>query len=319
MSVLIFSEADDRTTSEVMQWLKRWGVACTRIDKEDEVQIVQLSLHERVALIRVNGQLVDLHRYSAIWHRRGYLRAPDMQSALQATWERYELPLEGFLEREWRTLRDYLMQVAHPTKQLGSFDASSVNKLRVLDLAVQCGLQTPKTHVSQCAEQLKKIVSLQAYITKPIGEVFAYRANGAMFQSYTRLCGDEDIDSSLQFPMLVQERVEKWIELRIFILVNKCYAMAIFPKNGVQAAVDYRCCLQNERPRMVPFDLPEEISNKLLMLNSKLGINTSSIDMIVTPDLQYVFLEVNPVGNIEMLSKPCNYPIEREIARYLAK
>ena len=48
-----------------------------------------------------------------------------------------------------------------------------------------------------------------------------------------------------------------------------------------------------------------------------LGLNTGSIDMIVTPEREYVFLEVNPAGNIEMVSKNCNYPIEQEIANFL--
>ena len=39
--------------------------------------------------------------------------------------------------------------------------------------------------------------------------------------------------------------------------------------------------------------------------------------MIVTPEREYVFLEVNPAGNIEMVSKNCNYPIEQEIANFL--
>lgn len=319
MRVLIFGEANDRTAHEVGLWLHRWGVPFTQINKEDDVQIVKLSLHNRTALIRVNGHLIDLHQFDAIWHRRGYLKAPDMQRTLQTAWERYGLPMDNFLEREWRMLRDYLMQVAQPAKQLGNFKTSSVNKLRVLDMASQCGLRTPKTYVSQCTERLKKIAAQQSCITKPIGEVFSHSTGDALYQSYTTSCNEGDIAHTLQFPVLLQESIEKWVELRIFILLGKCYSMAVFSQAITQTAADYRNHSQNNKPRMVPFTLPIEISQKLIMLNNMLELNTSSVDMIITPNLQYVFLEVNPVGNIEMLSKPCNCHIEREIAKYMTQ
>lgn len=49
----------------------------------------------------------------------------------------------------------------------------------------------------------------------------------------------------------------------------------------------------------------------------KTGLDTGSLDMIKTPDNRYVFLEVNPAGNIEMVSDTCNYNIERKIAEII--
>ncbi|MDM1050110.1 hypothetical protein [Sphingobacterium hotanense] len=45
-----------------------------------------------------------------------------------------------------------------------------------------------------------------------------------------------------------------------------------------------------------------------------LGFNTGSIDLILTPDGDYVFLEINPEGQFGMVSHPCNYFLEREMA-----
>jgi D-alanine-D-alanine ligase-like ATP-grasp enzyme len=50
---------------------------------------------------------------------------------------------------------------------------------------------------------------------------------------------------------------------------------------------------------------------------NKLDLNCGSIDMIVTPKNEYVFLEVNPVGQFGMVSYPCNYNLEKKIAEYL--
>ena len=48
-----------------------------------------------------------------------------------------------------------------------------------------------------------------------------------------------------------------------------------------------------------------------------LDLNSGSIDIILTPDNKYVFLEVNPVGQFEQVSFPCNYGLFKEVAEYL--
>ena len=49
------------------------------------------------------------------------------------------------------------------------------------------------------------------------------------------------------------------------------------------------------------------------------NLNTGSIDMIVTKENEYIFLEVNPVGQFGMVSQPCNYYLEKKITEYLMK
>ena len=48
-----------------------------------------------------------------------------------------------------------------------------------------------------------------------------------------------------------------------------------------------------------------------------LQLSFGAIDLIVQPDGQYVFLEVNPVGEWGMLEKDLDLPISRAIARGL--
>lgn len=50
-----------------------------------------------------------------------------------------------------------------------------------------------------------------------------------------------------------------------------------------------------------------------------IDMNCGSIDMIYSPEGEYIFLEVNPVGQFQWLSKSCNYDIERQIAFDLLK
>ena len=45
-----------------------------------------------------------------------------------------------------------------------------------------------------------------------------------------------------------------------------------------------------------PFQLPEKVGKQMLQLMDQLGMNYGAVDLILTPENEYVFLEVNPVG-----------------------
>jgi hypothetical protein len=46
-------------------------------------------------------------------------------------------------------------------------------------------------------------------------------------------------------------------------------------------------------------------------------MNCGSLDLIYSIDNEFVFLEVNPVGQFGMVSKPCNYNLEKILAKEL--
>jgi D-alanine-D-alanine ligase-like ATP-grasp enzyme len=49
----------------------------------------------------------------------------------------------------------------------------------------------------------------------------------------------------------------------------------------------------------------------------KADLNCGSLDLIKSKDGRYVFLEVNPSGQFGMVSYPCNYYLEEEVAKSL--
>jgi len=55
---------------------------------------------------------------------------------------------------------------------------------------------------------------------------------------------------------------------------------------------------------------------KLLL---ELNLDTGSIDLIYTKSDEFVFLEINPVGQYDMVSAPCNYYLDKKIASLLLK
>ena len=50
---------------------------------------------------------------------------------------------------------------------------------------------------------------------------------------------------------------------------------------------------------------------------NKLDLISGSLDFILDIEGDFVFLEVNPVGQFGMVDFPCNYGLHRKIAEYL--
>jgi glutathione synthase/RimK-type ligase-like ATP-grasp enzyme len=111
--------------------------------------------------------------------------------------------------------------------------------------------------------------------------------------------------------------VEKEYELRVFALAGELYAMAIFSQSDPQTRTDFRRYNREKPNRTVPFRLAPETAERIRRLLADLGLETGSLDLLQARDGRELFLEVNPVGQFGMVSKPCNYHLERKVAELL--
>jgi glutathione synthase/RimK-type ligase-like ATP-grasp enzyme len=136
------------------------------------------------------------------------------------------------------------------------------------------------------------------------------------FLCYTEEMSEEELPTYF-FPTLFQKKLAKVFELRIFYLNEKFYSMAIFSQEDQQTEVDFRNYNFEKPNRTVPFLLPIDLQKKLIQLMKNLHLKSGSIDMVLTEEGDYVFLEVNPVGQFGMVSSPCNYELSKLIAETL--
>jgi len=179
------------------------------------------------------------------------------------------------------------------------------------------GFEIPPTFVTRKKE---KLYSFQAnhgnIITKAIQESLFFINNNSVYSNYTEEITDNSISSIEKefFPSLFQKKLDKKYELRIFYLKGKCYSMAIFSQEDDKTSVDFRKYNKEKPNRNIPYKLPLKIERKINNFMSLVRLDTGSIDLVVTKDNKYVFLEVNPVGQYDMVTKPCNYYLDKEIA-----
>ncbi len=323
--LLIISEELDPTTSEVILWLVSMGKTPIRINCEDGFSIIGLNPELNSIEIQVNNRRIDLDSVKSFWYRNGTIECSFFRD------KTFIDSIEGypaghvlrFLSYEWIVIKDFVItKLESLDKVLGSYSKTRVNKLNVLFQASQCGLQIPSTYISSQKENIESFINRNKYITKPISEIYPIQvSNTETLQMFTSEINFHDVETRKEtfFPSLIQEQIDKWIEIRIYFIGEKFYSMAIFSQQNSKTKEDFRKYDYNNMNRMVPFRIPDEILEKLKFFVKRISLNTGSIDMIITNSREYIFLEINPAGNIDMISKPCNYPIEKEIAFYLEK
>ena len=129
---------------------------------------------------------------------------------------------------------------------------------------------------------------------------------------FTNLVTNElmaQVDRLRSSPVILQRRIPSAYELRITVVGNTVFSARI----DSCADVDWR----RSKANITAFDLPLEIEQQCRDLVHALGLNYSCIDMIVTPENKYVFLELNPNGQWSFIQEATNLKIGEEIAKIL--
>lgn len=332
--VLILGRIDDASTNEVAKWLKYFGKKYIVIHGDinmNNVKFISCDLKSNQIIISVNGDYVNLAEITSVWNRRNGFSKTGLD--INFFTKHNLLPTESnnsyiksMINEEAKFLIGYINSFFSLSgiKQVGLFKSNVINKLEVLSIANEIGFLIPDTYVFTRKKDLLNMFNLNKgayFITKPISQggvyLFSEKAN---YYSYVERIEPSFLKKIPEkfFPSLFQKEIKKKYELRIFVLNNDIYSMVLFSQKIEDTEIDYRKPIYSHRKmRMLPFSLPKDIENKLLILFKKLELNTGSADILVDENDNYIFLEINPVGQFAMTSYPCNYFLEKKIAEYL--
>jgi ATP-GRASP peptide maturase of grasp-with-spasm system len=312
--ILIISEKEDHSTSEVIQWLRYYNADFKRINRGDHLIFSELSIEGSSLNYTIFSQTcgtISITDIKAIWYRRGevWFTLPSLDFVQNPN---LKAQMIQHMRAENNVLEAFFQYLLNSIPHIGTFAMRGTNKLIVLNEAKKLGIDIPETFV---VSEKSRIRQRGKMITKSISETFSPVTEAGNFMTYTELIDYNHLTHKF-FPSLFQNLVEKEADIRIFYLLGEMSCMAIQSQNNAQTSIDFRKYLpKDQRPsRYLPFNLPNSIKEKLQKLMPIIGLETASIDMVFTKDGRFVFLEANPVGQFSMTSKPCNYFLEREIA-----
>jgi len=330
--ILIFTIQSEYSTSNVMEWLSLMGEKVIRLNSDDDnyklEKIDETGIYFKEV---ISNKTINLREAKAAWWRRSGLSQRSLIRNKKQSLKINGIDLTSIVEgkngnvfrEETTTLIEYIYNDVYNNCGINiGRPIFNLNRLMVFDIAKKNGLKVPSFNIITDNKQLANTVkTFGDSVTKAISNGLYNQIDNYRFHTYTELIDTEVLSElnteRLYFPSLITKKVEKKVEVRTFYLDGQFYSMAISSQADKQTLIDFRKYNKKKPNRTEPFKLPDEIEFKLKNVFKELDLNCGSIDFIIDKDDNYIFLEINPVGQYAMVSEPCNYNLDKLIANYL--
>jgi ATP-GRASP peptide maturase of grasp-with-spasm system len=324
--VIIISRSLEPSTDKVIDWLYNKKAEFIRINGADLVSPklpVTLTLSNNGFNFEIeHKKKINFSNVTSVWYRRDSTYNVEVEALSTISKEAFYNDVLRNLNNEYSAAKKALYACLTLSKKiLGNFGKASVNKIEMLAMASKHGIDIPATLITNKKAELKTFVEKNGVvITKAIWESIGFSVNNGKtvdsFLNFTEVVPEEFLCklNDIFYYSLFQEKLEKAMDIRTFYLDGSCYSMAIFSQLDNQTKTDFRKYTNN---RNVPYKLPLELEQRIHLLMQAVNLNTGSIDIVKTKSGRFVFLEVNPVGQYDMTSMPCNYQLDKKIAEFL--
>ena len=323
--ILLVTSKDDLTSDYLIARIRDRGIEFFRFNTEDFPYSfdVSLFLTEEISDFTIQDRVrgVAIHSSEIVG---AYFRKPRKPTVGQSA-DRGE---QTFHERELiETLRS-LWRLLPKEKWLNSPESLLLasNKVKQLEIAKGIGFRIPETLISSrpidihtFAERHRSDVIAKAvkngFLVSPesVSLVFTSRVEAADYVSIK--------NAKSVVPSTFQPRLEKKCDLRITVVGESIFATAILSQEHPVTSIDWRTWETVSQVNLIqtPFTLPEKISEMCRELNRRLDLGFSCIDMVLTADEEFYFLEVNANGQWAWIEQMVGCPIRDAIIDQLIR
>jgi ATP-grasp ribosomal peptide maturase len=312
VSILILAREFDPSADRMVTVLGERGVEVFRVNTAWFPIRVQMSVELRDArwcgvLTAPHGRL-DLDRVHAVWYRspEAYRMAPELSPA-EAHHARVEAKygLGGVLASL------PVLWCNHPSRV-----ADAAYKPVQLARAALAGLTVPDTLITNEPDAVRRFAGEGPMVTKLVGGM-ALDEDGVRKNVYTRRLEDDDL-TDLRGVEHTTHLFQRWVpkarECRVIVIGQHITAAAI-TAGSQQGYVDYRTDYDNLSYELV--DPPEQVSTGIRLLMSGLGLVFGALDFVITPDGEWVFLEINPTGQYGFIEHVTGASLTAQLAELL--
>lgn len=308
--LLFLDQEFDAHADRVEAECRQRGVPCFRFRTERFPQ--QVRLWVRPADERLTGRLVEgdreipLEEVTGVWYRRP---APvELDPAIpEGTRAFARVETQETLDGLYRALDDRRW-VSAPHR----VDAAA-HKIHQLRFARRLGFTVPPSLVTSDPDAALRFCDECGgeMIYKPMRFVTITDSAGGEHGIYATLIDRkglmDHLDSIRLTPCLFQRYVAKDHELRVNVIGDRVWAASIHSQEQEGTRVDFRADIEACRHQTV--HLPPRLERLCLELTHRLGLRMSNIDLIATPDGDYVFLEANPNGQWAWIEEMTGLPL----------
>jgi hypothetical protein len=316
-TVLIITNEQDEHADAVVLELHRRNVPVFRLHPEDfpHACSISLEIHQDG---HIEGELknayhrVALEDVCAAWFRRSRNLFSEPPSLTSGKLDNYVKAQSGaILSALCHGLQT--LWVGHPYQ----LRRAEVKALQLAE-ASKAGLKIPNTLMSndpaQAAVFVQSLGDTQCAI-KPLMALGVGDQQGWRLPLTTILPAGHPLDSVAVAPNIFQPYIDKAFELRCIVIGEKIFCAKLNSQASEVTRTDYRAGDDLEHEI---FCLPTQVEASIHRLMDRFEINFAAMDMIVTPDGEYVFLELNPNGQWLWLEHELGLPLVSSMADLLA-
>lgn len=318
--ILVLSEAIDIHATEVVERLKHRGVKVFQFDPaffpaQADFSLAYSSCGQPRYLLRTGEGEIDLCNLQAVWYRRPKTPIPPASVTVKRTRDYLAEECRTFVHNLWSCLN--CPWVPGPPDVIRRAESKALQ----LQIAGTLGFELPPTLFSNSPKDFLEFYREHngQVVYKLVGPSFARYAEE--FVRYTEVVSRRDlchIHAVRSCPLIFQAYVPKRVELRITVVGREVFAVEIHSQQTNHTRHDWRRYDYAHTPYL-QHELPPEVKQRCLGLVEKLGLCYGAIDMVVTPDGRYVFLEINPNGQYLWVEQATGLPISDTIASLLSE
>lgn len=317
--ILIVSEPLDLHASHVAKKLQERGAALAvfdpaRFPREGALSLTFSPMGSYQPRLRAGRGDIDLSQVSTVWYRRPQKPIAHDDVLDRAAREFVELECHMIIQDLWHSLSCEWLPAAPFVVQ------QAERKITQLKLASSLGLEVPPTLVTNDPEDLLEFYRQHSghIVSKQAAKAFI-TILGTSFIRYTEPVTAQDIHHAADVaycPMIFQAYVPKRVEVRITVVGRQAFAAEIHSQVTNHTRHDWRRYDHGRTPHF-RHALPGEIEARCIRLCECLGLRYGAIDMVLTPDGRYVFLEINPNGQYLWIEQETGSPISDAICDLL--
>lgn len=165
-----------------------------------------------------------------------------------------------------------------------------------LCLAARCGLDVPRTAISNSSGAIKAFMNGSHGPVRKLFSCHVLDDTGHSTVGHTRLITDDDLNDLDRVALTahqVQSYVDKLMDVRVVVVGDRIFPVAIYPQSEA-ARVDFRADYRALRHELI--ELPVGVTQGIRRFMAESGLLMASMDFSVDRDGRYYFLESNPAG-----------------------
>lgn len=318
MTILIISAHEDLHARAIAWALNSIGLKTDIVDvtifpSHNQLSIYPLGeLQNTVQLVACNDgrSLIKLEDVKVVWCRRlvtsaqyfdfSQLHADDLNNATSE--------VVAFINNLWASVHHATHENVSWINSMAAA-AGAKNKALQLKVAQSLGFLVPDTLISNHPGDIRQFCAAHGgeVIMKPFFPM-TWKEDGAQYYQPSYLINTAHLsdDRAIQLcPGIFQKHIKKQFELRVVVMGAVMIAAKLDSQQHDHSKVDWRLDAYKGVMRIEPYSLDEILAAKIADFMKRMGLRFGSIDLIVTPENDVFFLEVNEQGQFLFLDEQC--------------